>query len=211
MKINRFVANCVAHLNGEKLEIRGNGTRANGIIEGLYKSSLFQPFGDIARINHQIFNCLLVTGYPSETEAREGSINPFAEVPYSYDRTVTFSDGNVVQLHTEVWFEGSELQSTFDVNGAVNLPELVSVDPTVETWAPLGDNRVMGTFLMTWTSLGGEKISARADTIYRIPSGIKGLKENQFRWIDIVAEGNLSEFTRYQKSILFTRLDLAKH
>lgn len=193
------------HINGFKLSYEGSGRRVSelGYVEGTYRSVMdIVSTSSPPKFDHWLFNCLIITGYPSETNCIDGASNPFFESPYSYCRKINFFERGQLTLNTNVSFKGDDLVSSFDVAGEIDLPRLNGVRPTVETWVPISEKTVLGTFTMAWRTENELEVPAHATTTYNLAED-RSLPSTQYRWIEIEAEGDLESFVRRQKSTSF--------
>lgn len=204
--MKKFQMRLVGNLNGVGFALAGKGQRSaeEGLVEGQYELTRNDgEVQDIPGLDHWIFNCLVITGYPSETFANRFNRNPFKERPYHYHRKIDFFERGVINLETSVAFSSDGLlDSQFVAKGDVNVPRLVSVEPTVETWVPLAEYVVLGSFTMSWIAENGKRIAAIATTRYDLLGEGPSLLATQHRWIEINATGNLWKFTRHQRSRL---------
>jgi hypothetical protein len=184
---------------------------ATYLVKGEYylkrKDGHHQP---IKGVNHWIFNCMVITGYPSESETTPGTRNPFRGRSYQYHRRIRFLDGGLVNLKARIDFNNDDLlKSSFKVHGGVMVPPLVRVEPTVETWVPVTSNKILGSFVMSWISEDRSRVVAIAETEYDILGRDSETIETQHRWIEIEAHGNFWHFLRRQRSILFSGVSVS--
>ena len=207
--MGRFGMNLTGTINNTTLSLEGSGEcdTHRGHVEGEYNlkrsDGLKRP---IDGLDHWIFNCLVLTGYPSESAVTGKTKNPFQGRPYRYQREISFagSGSGLLHLQAGVAFPvKTVLESKFTVNGNVNVPRLVSVEPTVETWVPNGTNRILGHFVMSWPAEDGSRVAAIARSNYEILGDSIEIIGTQHRWIEIEARGNLWNFSRRQRSTLF--------
>ena len=183
---NTFRAEISGFLNGHSFGLVGGGLQdaTDGLVNGRYdyrvRPKNFEPM---------IFNCLLITGYPSVSKSTGNSRNPFKGKQYHYYRSIEFENGQSLKLETKCDLEtvdGVEiLNSSFVINGDLNTPILISVEPVVETWIPIGPGRVDGVFPMVWRDEKGNALTGIAKTEYHINDPDFDLENVQHRWIEI--------------------------
>jgi hypothetical protein len=195
------------NLNCVDLNVRGGGSRwsQDGVVVGSYALSRAdnRP-AEIAGLSHWAFNCMILTGYPSESRMSPGTSNPFRNQSYSYHREIRFLDHGSVSLDAQIHFTHENvLASTFHVRGTVDLPPIVTVEPTVETWVQRAPGQIAGCFALSWLAAGGERIVAIAESDYRLSNAVP-LPQVQHRWIGISASGSLEAFTLHQQSVLLS-------
>jgi hypothetical protein len=198
-------------LNGVDFSISGAGRHdsVRGFVEGEYclqrQDELHQV---IEGVNHGVFNCMIITGYPSEAEMMPGTYNPFRGRSCQYNRRIRFLHGGDVNLEARIDFADNDLlTSNFQVHGDVTVPPLVLVEPTVETWVPVGPNRILGSFVMSWVSEDGGRVVAIAESEYEI-LGDSETTGVQHRWIEIETQGSFWQFSHRQRSILFSGISV---
>ena len=211
----KFEANLTARINGAVVTLNGAGFRdeTNGLVEGNYQIS------DIPEGFHPLLlNAFLITGYPSETRITEGAMNPFKGVSYGYSRRVTFLEGTTLAFKAQCIYqktmgrkEGSTIFSEFDLNGEVHVPDLVEVEPLVETWVPVAPGRVIGTFTMVWRAQDGRRVVGNAVTEYILPTSVTMPKTVQHRWIHIKSTGKGKKLFRHQESVLWAGNPIPQH
>ena len=201
-----FTMQLNGNLNDVEFSIHGRGNRDPecGIVHGQYELTRSDGANtDISGVDHWIFNSMVITGYPSETGASNGTQNPFKDRPYKYKRTVDFLMRGSVDLEVDVHFsEDGLLESRFKVDGSVRVPPLKGVEPTIETWVPLSEKQILGTFTMAWVSRDGTRIPCIAKTYYELVGAGPPLAMTRHRQIEIEAAGTLWQFSRWQRSTM---------
>ncbi|MDD9981019.1 MAG: hypothetical protein OXU81_06625 [Gammaproteobacteria bacterium] len=203
-----FTMQLQGKLNDVKFTIHGTGSREPeyGIVHGFYDLTRVDGLTvDISGLDHWIFNCMIITGYPSETASGDNAENPFKERPYRYRRTVDFLERGAIELEANVDFtEKGVLASQFKVDGQVRVPPLKTVQPTIEAWVPLSERQVLGTFTMSWLSQDGDSIPGIATTYYELLENGPSLFSARHRRIEITADGTLWQFMRWQRSTMIS-------
>jgi hypothetical protein len=97
-----------------------------------------------------------------------------------------------------------DIESSFEVHGNLNLPEISSIDTVVETWVPINDHVIIGTFVMPWVDENGIRIPGIAQTKYHLEKPIANeLKQTAHRVIRINSDGTDRKFERDQRAHLF--------
>ena len=201
-----FTMQLDGNLNDVEFRIQGAGERQPGcgIVHGRYELSRTDGTDmEILGVDHWIFNSMVITGYPSETGGSNNTENPFKDRPYRYRRTVDFLSRGAVDLEVDVNFapEGL-LESRFKVNGRVRVPPLQGVESTIETWVPLSEKEILGTFTMAWVSRDETRIPCIAKTYYELVGAGPSLSTTRHRQIEIEATGTLWQFNRWQRSTM---------
>jgi hypothetical protein len=192
------------NINGTKLFANGHSKGIPG--SGNLTAELNTENNVDAGFNLGILGYVLLTGLPLMSFAREGAINPFRDTDgvYKAVRTLTLNRdcGNLTSTYS-VDKNGSSLSSTFNIEGKLDLPELKSINTTIETWVPNGPGSILGHFTMCWRAEDGSLIKGEADTVYEIPTNIE-LKTTQFREILIDFKANQNHLEQKERIILFT-------
>lgn len=167
---SRFVALAELELNDEQVRLTGRGSVEpnDGIVEGTYQ---YEPLPGL--VDPFIFKSVLITGYPSICQSRDGKINPFKAGSYRYRRTVDFGEHGALRYEADCKIDGSDsearLVSTFVGEGDLSIPPIEIASPVVETWVPAG-RQVRGTFLIGWRRKDGQGyVVGRAHTEYELP------------------------------------------
>jgi hypothetical protein len=129
---------------------------------------------------------VLLTGCPSASRIIADAVNPFVETAGVYEATRRLNLGSRGELTTKYKVQRVDtgIKATFDMNGKVDLPQLVSVIPTIETWIPNGPGNILGHFTMVWKAQDGTYVKGEADTEYNLRSK-KSLEEVEYRNIEI--------------------------
>ena len=189
-------------INERPIFMTGNGNvhRASGAVRGRYCVPPEIAESHAPDLSHHLFSCLIITGYPSETRPTAISVNPFAGVPHTYKRRISFDTGDCLTLNTEIEFDDhGDISSQFHVGGTAPSLNILGVEPTVEVWMPISVNVIRGQFVMAWRTPTG-LVCGVAETEYKISRPDLLLSKVQHRHIEISATGSLAAFTRNQDS-----------
>jgi len=147
-----------------------------------------------------------LTGQPSMSRVVEGAVNPFIGTGGIYEATRTLDLGPHGHLTTSYRVEDAgpnRLRAVFDMQGNVDVPRLVSIAPTFETWTPMGPGKVNGQFTMVWTGEDGTQIQGKTDTSYVLPT--EGtIPGQQFREIRINIDTSATRLLQTEHIVLFT-------
>jgi Green fluorescent protein len=149
---------------------------------------------------------VLMTGDSNVALVTEGAINPFvASDGYSATRSIDFGTrGKLTTKFRVAPEEGKNpRKTTFHVTGEVDVPRLVSIEPTIEAWIPDGPGKIDGHFTMVWKTEDGTYLKGEASTQYELLTSecLQGVHYRDIR-IDITGiEGVLSQ---YERIVLFT-------
>jgi hypothetical protein len=169
----RYQARVAGRINGTDIAISGSGTfdEAKGVVEGYYELELMP-----VDAHPLILNAVLITGYPSVCKESGSIANPFRQGDYSYIREVNFGSHGHLRYAAQCREIASEngikaLDSYFQIEGTVVVPELLSTEPLIEYWTPFKRGELDGSFEIRWLTSAGSFISARAVTTYTLPIG----------------------------------------
>ena len=166
----KYTAKVFGTLNGKALQLNGAGELRvdDGLVVGSYEIAQIA-----SGVDSLIFNCVLVTGYPSACKATGELDNPFKLGSYQYERQIRFGGGGAIRYRAECDLDPvrDTLSSSFYVDGVVVPAALVSSLPIVETWTPATGNRVLGEFTVAWRRQDGGHLRAIATTDYLLPDG----------------------------------------
>src|SRR5262249_16641966 len=122
---------------------------------------------------------------------------------YSAVRTLDLGSRGALSTAYRVENGPTGLLEIFDVTGNVAVPPLVSIEPTVETWVPLGAGRIYGHFVMVWQTAEGERIIGKAETNYclNLDQALPGV---QFRDIRIDLSCTERHLHQVEEIVIFT-------
>ena len=94
------------------------------------------------------------------------------------------------------------LAANFHVDGFVNVPELIAIEPSVETWVRKGPGHIEGNFVMVWKTNNKGIVRGEATTQYRLDSKAS-LPGVQFRSIEIAIRTKGSVLEQDERIVLF--------
>jgi hypothetical protein len=94
----------------------------------------------------------------------------------------------MMNSHHRVDYHGDYLSGDFHIIDAkVDIPDIISCDPTIETFMPAGPGCIKSQFIMGWHLNGGGLFKATVSSEYRLTHNA-GLPYFQFRYI--IFDGN---------------------
>ncbi|WP_420545539.1 hypothetical protein [Nitrosopumilus sp.] len=176
------------NVNGSSLLITGmgNGVLGEGDISAKISTRDYIP----ENFDLSVLSAFILTGQPAMAIILDKASNPFLESggEYSANRTLDLGKhGKISSCYKVSKIGDSKLKATFDIDGDVRIPKLVSVYPTIETWIP-SDNSILGNFCMVWKTSEDTYLKGIVDTEYFIPSHVANLPDIQYRRMDITFE-----------------------
>jgi hypothetical protein len=161
-------------VNGENFKMRGGGMGAPH--EGRVATDLVTNPGPVQFKTGLMAPCIIM-GYPTFSKYPEGTHDLFKiSDGYEYERHLTFENGGKLDTISKVTYHGDRggdfhvrhVEGDFEVHGQVEAPELVGVDPLVETFEPAGPGRINSTFRIVWRTADGGQFAATAKNVYRL-------------------------------------------
>ncbi len=161
-------------VNGEKFKMRGGGMGAPH--EGTVATDLATNPGPVGFKMGLMAPCIIM-GFPTFSKYPPGTHDLFKKSDgYEYERHLRFESGGTLDTVSKVSYHGSRgdqfevqhVEGDFEVKGNVEAPELVSVDPLVETFEPAGPGQIKSTFRIVWRTNDGATFTAEADNVYRL-------------------------------------------
>lgn len=171
---------CHGQFAGKPFDMRGGGRGRpfDGVVHTDLQTStpLHFPPAVLAPV--------LIMGYPTFSTYHPGAFDLFKiSDGYSYTRKFLFANHGAMATKHEVIYHGDHLTGDFEVEYAdVDLPPLLSCEPTVETFVPAGPGVIRSKFLMCWHVERGEIFTADVESEYKL-SHNAGLPYMQFRYI----------------------------
>lgn len=196
----------ISQVNGSAFEYSGmsRGHYGNGNIscETQLRGRLPKGYHAALLSKHKL------TGQPSMSYITEGAVNPFISTGGVYAATREIDLGVHGHLKTTYFVESrgeGKLRAVFMDEGEVDVPELVAVLPTVETWVPAGPGRIDGAMTFSWLSAEGAIISGVARSKYTLPTELElpGIHHRDIR-IDIDIPTDQSYMNQKERIVLFT-------
>ena len=161
-------------VNGESFKMRGGGTGAPH--EGTVATDLTTNPGPVKFKMGLMAPCIIM-GFPTFSKYPPGTHDLFKiSDGYEYERHLRFDNGGKLDTVSKVSYHGSKgeefrvqhVEGDFKVDGNVDAPELVSVEPLVETFEPAGQGRIKSTFRIVWRTADGGEFAAQAENEYRL-------------------------------------------
>jgi len=198
-----------ADINGAVLEIAGYSRGVPS--SGEFLASVSTPNALPKGFDLSLLAFVLKTGTPSIALLVPGVENIFRTTGGEYSATRKLNLGEHGRLSCEYRIErsGDSLASTFELSGEVNVPELVTIEPTIETWVPNGPGKIAGSFVMSWLGRDGSRVIGEGSTEYRLPTTavLAGVHYRDIRIKTVVLGGTLNQ---YESIVLFGPDQLAK-
>jgi hypothetical protein len=194
-----FLADLRGRINGQAIQLSGSGkiVHENGVVHGTYiLRKIPVPF------DPAILSACLLTGYPNICATRNGVRNPFGNHPYEYTRQLSFRSGGELMLKTSCKHRGNMLISRFELEGHLDTPKLVAVEPITETWEANGRGAICGAFVVAWRTESGALFVADARSEYRILGTEDNQKKLFHRLINVHPTCDGIEFSLHQQSEL---------
>lgn len=160
-----FSATMTGSVNHEALSLTGQGQidPSLGLAEGRYTFRTLPKSFD-----PNLLTAFLITGYPDAAASIGNVANLFRDHSYGYRRTVTFREGGELRFRASCMLKGGHITSKLHLVGQVEVPELTSAEPLVESWEPNGPGGVLGHFTISWRRDDGSVVTADADSNYQI-------------------------------------------
>jgi hypothetical protein len=161
-------------VNGESFKMRGGGMGAPH--EGTVATDLVTNPGPVSFKMGLMAPCIIM-GFPTFSKYPKGTHDLFKiSDGYEYERHLRFDNGGKLDTVSKVSYHGSKgeefrvqhVEGDFKVDGNVEAPELVSVEPLVETFEPAGPGRIKSTFRIVWRTADGGEFAAQAENEYRL-------------------------------------------
>lgn len=193
------------NVNGAFMQFEGyvRGIPSTGLCSAYAKTSDPTPDGfDIG-----ILSYVLLTGLPVQGKLAENDIvNPF-RYSAGFKTSRTLDLGNNGYLETLYYWtrvdENDPGKLMFNMKGTVDLPELVSVEPTAEVWHPLGDaGQIYSEFIMSWKTAEGKILRGRAVSEYDLETEIE-LSKPLYRTIKFDLEKGVGEILQKEELVLY--------
>lgn len=198
-----------AKINGASMDISGysRGVPSSGEFLASVATADVLPKG----FDLSLLAFVLKTGTPVIALLVPGVENFFRSTggEYSATRKLNLRDHGQLTCEYRIERSGDRLASTFELHGDVNVPELVAIEPTVETWVPNGPGKIAGSFVMSWLARDGSRVIGEGITDYRLPTkaDLPGVHFRDIRIKTVVLGGTLNQ---YESIVLFGPDQLAK-
>lgn len=172
---------CHGTVNGKAFELIGGGSGRP--FDGVVHTELKSAAGPL-HFPPPLLSPVLVMGYPTFSTYHQGAFDLFKlSDGYEYERHFVFENGGTMNTRHRVDYHGDYLSGDFEVVDAnVNPPDIVSCDPTIETFMPAGPGCIQSQFIMAWHCQRGGLFRATVSSEYRLTHNA-GLPYLQFRYI----------------------------
>lgn len=172
---------CHGTINKKKFDLLGGGMGKpfDGVVQTELKSQLGELHFPVT-----LLSPVLIMGYPTYSTYHIGAFDLFKlSNGYTYKRHFKFENGNTMDTEHEVKYFGDRLEGDFEVlDCALNLPELISGDLTVETFFPLEQGKLGSHFCMAWHTTTGELFRCFVESEYILTHNVT-IPYQQFRFI----------------------------
>lgn len=190
-------------VNGTPIDCvgRSRGRFGDGNISAVVDAQEPLPAG----MHISLLSYVALTGQPSMSRVVDGAVNPFIGTGGVYAATRTLDVGVHGSLVTTYRVESAgpnRLAAVFDVQGEVDVPRLIAIHPTIETWTPVGPGMISGQFTMVWACENESIVQGKADTSYSLPTG-QTIPGQQFREIRIHIDSTPSRLIQNEHIVLF--------
>ena len=195
-----FEATVSGRINGVDFSLTGSGSQDNGLSRGVYDFSNVPPTTDPL-----IFVSFLLMGDPAVHRRMPGSVNPFREASYGYERVIRFPDGK--ELTVNAAHDKNDTARTrmqFSVTGDVVASELDSVQSVLEMWTPMAPAEIAGSIAMEWILAGGAgRLKAQIASLYRLPNGAPMPQTAHYLHQQLIAAKSGNHLEVIQDSVLW--------
>jgi len=167
-------------VNGQAFELTGGG-------QGFpYKGELFTVLESTLGPLHfpmHLLDVPAMMGYPTFSKYHPGTFDVFKlSEGYEYERHMRFEDGGCFDSLHQIEYHGDKVCGDFHVEGTVDAPDIVGIEPVVETFIPAGPGRVQSKFVVAYHTSDGGMFLAEADNEYRLTHNVR-LPRLQFRHV----------------------------
>jgi actin beta/gamma 1 len=175
------VTRCHGTVNGQAFELNGGGDGRP--FEGVVNTRLRCSKGALP-FPTALLSPVLIMGYPTFSNYHRGAFDLFKlSNGYEYERHFEFENGGRMNTMHRITYHGDKLSGDFHVTDAdVKLPDIVCVEPTVETFVPAGPGKIQSSFVMAWQVRGAGLFRATVRSEYRLTHNAE-LPYLQFRYI----------------------------
>ncbi len=170
---------CQVDINGTEFNCAGTAFGAPGLgnLVATVVSDRDLPRG----FDMSLLTYVCLTGDPPMGRVLGAVSNPFAEKRvFRACRTLDLGTHGSLTTTWEATEPTTGRREDFSISGTVNVPKLVSLEPTVETWTPVGPGRFDGRFELAWRDADGNVIRGTAISEYYLPDGYE-LPQQMYR------------------------------
>jgi hypothetical protein len=167
-------------INGRDFDLRGGGQ--GHPFRGELFTRLESTMGELHFPMH-LMDVPAVMGYPTFSKYHPGTFDLFKlSEGYEYERHMKFEDGGRLDSLHQIEYHGDRVKGDFHVEGEIDAPDIVGIEPVCETFVPAGPGRVQSHFVVAFHLADGNMYMSKADNEYRLTHNVR-LPRVQFRHI----------------------------
>jgi len=155
-------------MNGAPFELVGGGVGKP--YDGKLASRLTSKNGPLPFSMH-LMDIVAIFGYPTYSCYHEDTTDLFkrSRGGYEYERHLKFENGGFMDTLHKITNDGTSLEGDFCVvDGQVEAPELIGIEPIVETFIPAGPGKIRSECVVAWRKKEGGIFSAKCSSEYRL-------------------------------------------
>jgi len=180
---NELRQETVCHGLVNDIRFRMTGGGMGRPFDGVVNTSLVSQTGPL-HFPTAVLSPVLIMGYPTFSTYHPGAFDLFKlSDGYTYTREFTFSDGGSMSTQHSVKYCGDHLKGDFEIiNGSIGTYDILSCDPTIETFVPAGPGRIRSHFLMAWHLTNGDILTSTVQSEYVLTHNVS-IPYLQFRYI----------------------------
>ena len=187
-------------VNGKPFDLRGGGEGHpyDGTIQVEYVSEL----GPVPFPMH-LMDIPALMGFPTFSRHQQGCFDLFKiSNGYEYERDIQHPGGGHAHSEHTVSYLGDKIVGDFHVEAEVDAPDLVGVEPLVETMYPAGPGKVASTFLAAWRTRDGSYFTGSVQSEYRLTHNAT-LPWTQFRQVMFKSDHTQERFRQSEDLNVF--------
>ena len=179
--ILRQETKCYGEINGKHFNLIGGGSGRP--FDGVVHTELKSTTGPL-HFPTCLLSPVLIMGYPSFSTYHHGAFDLFKlSNGYEYERHFIFDNGGTMDTLHRVQYHGDYLSGDFQVlDASVDIPDIISCDPTIETFIPSVPGVIKSQFVMAWHRKDGGIFTATTRNEYRLTHSLS-IPYMQFRYI----------------------------
>jgi hypothetical protein len=187
-------------LNGKPFDLRGGGEGRP--YDGLIKVEYVSELGAVHFPMH-LMDIPAIMGYPTFSRHQQGCFDLFKlSDGYEYERHIAYDGGGRSDSVHKVTYRGDRIVGDFKVDAEVDAPELVDIEPLVETMVPAGSGKVASTFHAHWRTSDGSLFRGAVESEYRLTHNAT-LPWAQFRQVIFDSDHTSQRFRQSEELNVF--------